>query len=246
MNTIVSAFVSNVNERYIDSLERYYNYGKLLLKSIVPKIIFVDDKMFNLIGNEYDKTNTLIIKIIKTDLYFYNYIPYLTKFYINSTNHSKDTIEFMFTMCNKTEWIRQAILLNTFDTDNFIWIDFGIKHIFDSLSKFNDDEFIEKINNLKYKTYNNIRIGGIWDIQNNYNINSYTDILWYFAGGVFGGNTKSLIKFADLMKEKCILIMTTQNTIMWEVNIWYLIYRENKNLFDIYSCNHDKIIIENY
>jgi len=33
---------------------------------------------------------------------------------------------------------------------------------------------------------------------------------------------------------------------MWEVNIWYIIYNENKHLFDIYKCNHDNSIIENY
>ena len=44
MSTLVSAFVSNVNERYTDSLTRYYKFGKLLLKSNTPKIIFLDEK----------------------------------------------------------------------------------------------------------------------------------------------------------------------------------------------------------
>ena len=48
--TLVSAFVSNVNTRYEDSLTRYYNDGKLLLQSSVPKVIFVDQFMFELIG----------------------------------------------------------------------------------------------------------------------------------------------------------------------------------------------------
>ena len=129
MSTIVSAFVSNVNERYSDSLKRYYEHGRILMKSKTPKVIFVDEIMFDLIGNEYDKTNTVIIKINKTDSYLYNYTSYLTNFQLNSTDHSKDTIEFMFTMCNKTEWVKRAIYLNYFKTDNFIWVDFGIKHI---------------------------------------------------------------------------------------------------------------------
>ena len=40
--------------------------------------------------------------------------------------------------------------------------------------------------------------------------------------------------------------MTTKNTIMWEVNVWYLIYNENKLLFDIYDCDHTDSIIDNY
>jgi hypothetical protein len=242
MNTIVSAFVSNVNDRYEGSLNRYYTFGKILLKSIVPKVIFLDENMFELIGDEYNKTNTLLVKINKTDSYLYHYIHHLTNFNLNSTDYTKDTPEFMFTMCNKTEWIRYAILLNHFKTDNYIWIDFGIRHIFSC----SDEECIEKLNNLQYKIYDEIRIGGIWNLNYRFNIDIYKDVAWYFAGGVFGGNSKYLIKFADLMKEKCVDIMMTKNTIMWEVNIWYLIYIENSSLFETYDCNHNASLIDNY
>ena len=242
MSTLVSAFVSNVNERYTDSLKRYYKFGKLLLKSNTPKIIFLDEPMYNLIGDEYDKTNTFIIKIQKKDVYLYNYIDRLSRFNVNSTDHTKDTLEFMFTMCNKTEWVKEAILLNHFKTENFIWVDFGIRHVFSGT----DDDFIEKINALNSKMYSGVRIGAIWNLNSRFNIDVYKDIAWYFAGGVFGGNANSLIKFSELMKDKCIDIMTNKNTIMWEVNIWYLIYTENQDIFDVYYCNHDNSIITNY
>ena len=35
MNTIVSAFVSNINNRDDITLKRYYELGKLLLKSVL-------------------------------------------------------------------------------------------------------------------------------------------------------------------------------------------------------------------
>ena len=96
------------------------------------------------------------------------------------------------------------------------------------------------------KKYDKIRIASIWNLDNLYNINLYKNIAWYFAGGIFGGDINSLNQFANLMKEKCIEIITTKNTIMWEVNIWYLIYNENKELFDSYYGNHDNTIIDNY
>jgi hypothetical protein len=247
MNTIVSAFVSNVNDRYENSLTRYYTNGKLLLQSNVTKVIFVDELMFDLIGNDYDKTNTLIVKINKKKSYLYNYTQHLKNFQLNSTDRTKDTLEYMLTICNKTEWVKEAIYLNHFKTNNFIWVDFGIRYILNGeLSYCSDEEFISKINNLKYKTYNNVRIGGIWNLNYNFNIDIYKDVAWYFAGGIFGGNANSLMRFAELMKSKCIDIMITKNTIMWEVNIWYLIYNENKSLFDSYGCNHDKSLIDNY
>ena len=36
----------------------------------------------------------------------------------------------MFINCNKTEVIREAIELNYFNTEDFIWLDFGIRHVF--------------------------------------------------------------------------------------------------------------------
>jgi hypothetical protein len=153
----------------------------------------------------------------------------------------------MLTICNKTEWIREAILLNHFKTKNFIWIDFNIRqNLTGVINGCSDEEFIEKINNLAYKCYSSVRIGGIWNNNYEFKIDIYRDKSWYFVGGIFGGNSNSLIKFADLMKTKCIDIITKKNTIMWEVNIWYLIYKENKNLFNTYGCNIDKKMIDNY
>ena len=243
MNTIVSAFVSNINNRDDITLKRYYELSKLLLKSTVPKIFFVDETMFNLINLlDYDISNTNIVKIKKKDIYLYEYINSLSQFNLNTDNPNKDTIEYIITQCNKTEWVKSAIELNTFNTNNFIWVDFGIRYIFNC----SDKEFIEKIDELKYKVYKNVRIGNIWNLQNSYNINIYKDIAWYFAGGIFGGNKESLLHFSNKIKEKCIDIILTKNTLMWEVNIWYLIYNENKEIFDNYSCNHNNSIIDNY
>jgi hypothetical protein len=242
MTTIVSAFLSNVNSREDKNIYTYYDHGKLLISSTIPKIIFLDEDMFDLIGDDYDKNNTLIIKIDKYDSYLDDYKKLITNFEIHTTNSKKDTIEYMLTMCNKTEWIKRAILLNHFNSDNFIWVDFGIKHVF----KCSNDEFIKKINNLHNKNNLSIRIASIWNLEYTYNCNIYKDITWYFAGGVFGGNKNILLKFAEYMEKKCIEIITEKNTIMWEVNIWYLIYCENKELFDGYSCDHNDSIIDNY
>ena len=48
------------------------------------------------------------------------------------------------------------------------------------------------------------------------------------------------------MKQKCIDIITKEKTIMWEVNIWFLIYLENNKLFDRYIANHNGSMISLY
>ena len=174
--TLVSAFISNINNRDERLLDKYYELGKVLLKTSINKIIFLDEIMYELINNNYNKDNTLLIKINKKDIYF------LINFELNTQNIKKDTMEYIFTQCNKTEWIKEAILLNHFNTENFIWVDFGIRHVFTS----SDEEFINKINNLQYKIYDNVRIANIWNLDILYFINIYKDIACYFAGGVFG------------------------------------------------------------
>jgi hypothetical protein len=79
-----------------------------------------------------------------------------------------------------------------------------------------------------------------------YNVDLYKQISWYFAGSLFGGSTDKLIEFADIMKKKCLEIIKERNSFIWEVNIWYLIYLEYPNLFDIYQCDHNVSMLANY
>jgi len=241
--TIVSGFLTNVNQKSDSSIDKFFDLGLLLLKANIPKIIFVDEIMYEKIKT-YEDENSRIILINKTDYELYQYMnqDVLSNFSLNTDNPGKDTIEFMFTMCNKTEWIRQAIESNPFDTEQFVWVDFGIRHVF----RCDDDAYIGMLESLNGKYYDSIRIGSIWNLQTLYLFNVYRDITWYFAGGVFGGNKECLLNFANLTKEKCLQVISQEKTIMWEVNIWFLIYLENRNLFSTYHCGHDNFIITNY
>ena len=44
--TLVSAFISNVNNRDDRLLDKYYELGKVLLKTTINKIIFLDEIMY--------------------------------------------------------------------------------------------------------------------------------------------------------------------------------------------------------
>ena len=241
MTTIVSAFISNINTRKDRTIEKYIEYGKVLLQTKIQKIIFIDEIIFNELKN-YSNELTYLIPIKKESMYLYKYKKLITNFNLNSTSPEKDSFEYMLTICSKTEWITKAIELNYFNSRNFIWIDFGIKHIFNC----DDNEFIKKIENINNKIYKKIRIGSIWNPNIQYYGDIYKDIQWYFAGGVFGGDIKSILLFSEKTKEMCIKIIQEKNTIMWEVNIWYLIYKEIPELFDCYNCDHNSSLVDNY
>jgi hypothetical protein len=244
MTTIVSAFLCDVNNRKDINIDKYFEFGILILKADIPKIIFADEQMYEKI-KYYENEKTKILLYNKSESYLYSYIndDSLVNFNIKTNNPKKDTKEYIFTQCNKTEWVRKAITLNYFNTDNFIWMDFGIRHVFQC----DDDNFIQSIEQLYDKNYNDkVRIASIWNTELLYSCNIYQDITWYFAGGVFGGNKECLLLFSKKMEDECIKIISEKQTLIWEVNLWYLIYKDNKDLFYCYECNHNDTIINNY
>ena len=102
-----------------------------------------------------------------------------------------------------------------------------------------------QIDTLK-KCYDYVRIANIWDLELQYDVNIHTQICWYFAGGVFSGNKQSLIEFADIMKQETLTYIQLHNALVWEVNIWYMIYKQYPELFSPYKCNHDNSIVNNF
>lgn len=243
MTTIVSAFISNVNTRPDRDLQIYANHGLLLCQSSTPKIIFLDEPMYKIIAStSYNKATTTLIQINANSSYLYDLLPQLTQFQLNSGTPNKDTLKYILTMCNKTEWLREAIHMNPYKSTNFVWIDFGIRHVF----KGSDRDFINTLNLFEHKKYDKIRIASIDDLRNPLQHNIFTTVCWYFAGGVVGGNKDALLLFADLMQQECRQIAERHHTLMWEVNIWYLIYTKYKTVFDPYYCDHNNTILTNY
>jgi len=245
MTTLVTAFVAGANQRNDRNIQDYISYGKKILENPINKIVFFDETLLELLPNY---PNTIIVPIKKEDIYLYEYKAQITNFNLNTQTPEKDSLEYMFLMCNKTEFIRKAVELNPFQTNQFVWVDFGINHIF----KNDDATFNAVISALENKSYDNVQIGSIWTpdmhtiMTRNFRTDIYKDIAWYFAGGVFGGDSNSLIKFADLTKQQCIKIIESEKTLMWEVNVWFLVYLENPELFSLYNCDHNESILLNY
>ena len=240
--TIVSAFMININYRADRNYDRYFELAKQFMKVPVNKIIFLD-KTIMAYFKDYVNENTTLIAFSKEQSYLYAYKNKLDDFSLNTSNPSKDTIEYMFTMAYKTEFVRKAIEMNNYNARQFIWMDLGIKHMMD----IPQDEFSKKIMRLQYLEYpHHVRIGAIWNPDHDYELDIYKDVCWCFAGSIFGGNIPSLIQFADLTKNECIEIMEEKKTLMWEINVWKLIYNMDRWKFLYYFCSHDTSILDEY
>ena len=184
MNIIVSAFITNINNRNDRNIDKYIEYGKILLNNInCYKVIFIEkliyESNFHMIDEEseyiftYDtktykyffQNNTIFVLFEKMDIYLYNYIDKITNFNVNTDNPLKDTLEYMFVQCHKTEWVKMAIQLvsniknNTLilhlkssDKLHFMWVDFGIYHMFNNnIKEFNDSfKHLSEIDNINH------------------------------------------------------------------------------------------------
>lgn len=268
---IVSAFITNINKNR--DISDYIYYGKRLLDNDISQIVFIEPVVFyqyvfelipvsgsNSVWFEYEgkKYECILfgqkwfVLFEREDIYLYK--SSINNFKVNTDNPNKDTLDYMFVQCHKTEWVKMAtVLLSCFDVPaaaasaatEYMWIDFGIYHMFHE----NAQLFYEVMANLRIPGPNNkIRAASCWSPQmyELYSDSVYEKITWLFAGSVFGGSAENIVRFADLTKAKCLTVIQERNHLMWEVNIWALVYKDVPELFDLYTCGHDSTILDQY
>ena len=228
---LVSAYV--FTENHYQNLDFYIQNGVKMLSIQMNKIVFIDNRVIRYFET-YKNAQTHIIPFSYEDNYLAKYLPKLQE--VTNGNPEKDTNLFYSIMCNKTEWIRKAIQLDIYDSNYFTWFDFGMYKIF------NENLTIYSLK----KCYDSVRIASIWDLNQHHNVNIHKQVCWYFAGGIFGGNKQSLIQFADIMKHETLRYIQSHNALVWEVNIWYTIYKQYPGLFSPYTCNHNNSIVNNF
>lgn len=228
---LVTAFL--YNKEHYQNIDFYKQYGVQLLEIKQNKVVFMDKSLIDIFLS-YENEYTKILPTTETDMYLYSYLNTLE--HKIEGNINKDSNFFFSIMCNKTEWLRQAIKLQLYEGDQYIWIDFGIFKIF------NQNIQLSNLQNC----YDKVRIGHIWDLNLTYSIDIKKTIAWYFAGGLFGGNKNKLIEFADIMKETTLNFIKENNYLVWEVNLWYMLYNEHKELFEPYPCDHNNSMVNNY
>jgi len=240
MTTFVSALVTDINKHR--SLNKYLEYGSLLLSTPVHKVIFLD-KSLEEYSKEFINEFNYFIYIDKQSLFYYKDKERCNHFI---QKNDKDTLEYLITQLNKNQWICQAIDVNPHNSEQFIWIDFGIRHMCSNLSDF---KFKEQIFRISKKKISKIYIATVKPFFNLYKYDTHSllnSVIWFFAGSIFGGNPNYLLKFAKLTNDKINFILDNFHTLTWEINIWYYIYVDNPDLFHCYLCNHNTTILTNF
>ena len=265
---IVTGFVSNGNNRKDRDITHYIDWGKLLINNNMEsyyKVIFIERNIFNeffiqdninyysFLDYEYVIYNKNIFVLFERENnYLYNYKHKITDFYLNSGNDEKNTIDYIFIQCHKTEWVKIAIQLveklkvMKDNNNEYMWIDFGIYSLFNNDINLFNDTLTNLHERYSINSNNKVHIASCVPPHTNYYTEFYRNIAWYFAGSVFGGPANKLLEFTELMKTECINIIEEKHHLMWEVNVWFLIFAKHPDLFDLYKCNHNPTIISNY
>jgi hypothetical protein len=278
--------MTNINERGDRNMQKYIDLGYTLLNANIRQILFIERNVFDAhFCNQFAHLNvgssTLSMDVCtfihnkhtyeyvvfghitfvffeKTSMYFNDFREQVTEFSVNTQYHSKDTLDYMFVQCHKTEWVAMAIGLdagignnNTINTtsrnDMYIWVDFGIRHMFPSDAVFETELYGLRDRVLRSEVnHTKIYAPSCWNADYIYYQDIYCCIHWIFAGSVFGGTPDTLLEFARRTKEKCISTITEKKRLMWEVNVWYMILLDRRDLFSLYPGDHNASILHGF
>jgi hypothetical protein len=191
----------------------------------------------------------------KTDLFLWPYKSMAARFSLNTGNPGKDTLEYMMVQCQKSEWAAISLQLlhhlSVSTAKEHVWVDFGAFHMFKGKIDVFQIELYKMRNRANRRILQSgesprVQFARCWDPNHPYVGDIYRDVNWSFAGSVFGGGAAAIQTFALYMREKCFQILREKNTIMWEINLWLLIYREHPELFALYPSDHSEILFLYY
>jgi hypothetical protein len=274
--TIVTAFMSNINQRGDRDIQKYVDLGYKLLDVNIRQIVFMERRVFDSYfrgrymylssglsgtsvsglssgmsfvydGREYTYFvfgRITFVLFEKTDMYFCSVRDTITEFSLDTPHPAKDTLEYMFVQCHKTEWVAMAIQLDggVSSRNMYVWMDFGIRHMFPSDISC-EMELYQLRDRVLRSTSTQVFAPGCWNPTCIYYQDVYRQIMWVFAGSMFGGNATILLEFARRTKEKCLSIIREKRRLMWEVNVWYLVWLDCREMFALYHGDHNATIL---
>jgi hypothetical protein len=225
----------------VKKLDRYFDLAKnFILKLPYNLIIFTDNQScIDLVNKEREnrKEQTCICRISFEQLYFYKHIDKLNElqktFKIYNSFLEKETPRYIVLTNNKFDFIETAINLNPFNSNHFIWMDFGINHVAKNT---------ELINEWIYNIPDKVKQMCINPYIENVNPKKYFEYTYHnIAAGVFSGSKEYLLKYVELFKQKTEEIYN-DNWYQLEEAVMTIIHRENPHMFELYYGDFQGII----
>lgn len=223
------------------SVDKYLELAKNFILSLPYNlIVFTDDEeVMNLIRVERKNytEKTLIINKPFENTYFYKDLDRLKElqnvFTIINGHKEHETPMYIILNNNKFDVMEHAIQLNPFNSNHFIWMDFGINHVTKNTEIINDWIYNvpDKIKQLCTNPY----------IENADNKTTFQYIYHHIAGGIFSGSKENLLKYCELFKQKTEEIYN-DNWYQIDEAVMTMVQRDNPDLFDLFYGDYQGII----
>lgn len=159
-----------------------------------------------------------------------------------------DTHEYMQVMLHKTAWMVQAAELRPTAT-HLLWVDLGLIHVFPGRDPVAFQRAVRQAAQSPAPPETKVCIAGIWPhagltpeaLQGP----ARQHVLWYLAGGVFGGHPAVLRRFHAEVKAE-LAVLAREQRCTWEVNVWALVLARCPELFAVYTASHNPTILTGY
>jgi hypothetical protein len=229
-------------------MAEYMARARALLALDLPKILFMPEACIAACRPHAHAESTTFVPFEAAEMA--TEIPMETSWQLPpQRGEGHDTHEYMQVMLHKTAWMVQAAELRPTAT-HLLWVDFGLIHVFPGQDPVAFQQAVRHAAQSSAPPPDAVvRIAGIWPhagltaaaLQGP----ARQHVLWYLAGGVFGGHPSALRQFhAEVRTELAVLAREQRCT--WEVNVWALVLARCPELFTVYAASHDPSILTSY
>ena len=244
--TIVTMFYDRrekEKDKYKQSrdINEYFEHAKKFILGLQYNlIVFTDcDKCIEFVSKEREnmQDKTYIYKKRFEDTHYYKHLDKLhelqNKFHIINGVIEQETPIYIILNNNKFDFMESAISLNPFNSERFVWMDFGINHV-----ALNSEKIHEWINNIPEKI-KQLCINPY--IENVAPKQMFQYIYHHMAGGLFSGSSANLLKYCNLFKQKTEEIY---NDDWYQIDeaVMTIVQRENPGIFELYYGDYQGII----
>ena len=241
------------NNQCGDIKKDYLELGKGMMSVSLPMVVFTDEQyiaehVHNVRMGYGLLDKTFIVQLPLEDTLFYNDLGLLTErmvqYPLTNINKDKDTPLYVILNNNKFDFLKRSIKQNPFNTDYFLWMDFGISHCCDATPhdwlqvSHEWAPFIQTQGNRIHQ----LRIH-LPPKPNHMAWKDYMNTIYHhMAGGVFGGHRDILHEYIQLFCEKWKNMLYKEEWWQLDEAIMCMIAHEHPEKFRFFYGDYDGII----
>lgn len=242
MCTIVTGYFQMKSKH---STEKYAEWIKYMLEKETPMVIFCDKQSYPMIHAQRPYQTKIIITSL-TQFYSYKYIDtYRANYEMDhETYHSP---ELYLVWAEKAHFVKQAITMNPFQTDYFLWVDIGC---------FREPSPIQWPNPIRIQSLDSSKVLVL-------NVTPFTEEELHctketlpsflttnrIGATIFGGGKEILLKYHDLYYEMVDYFISIDRFIGKDQSILNSVYLLNQELFQVVKpgkCKDEWFYLQNY